>query len=462
MNKKSHGRKMRTDHKKKTILIVEDEKILRVTLEDALRKEAYSVLAADTGLAGLEALRTEHPDVVLTDIRLPGADGIEILRECRTLHPEAVVVMMTAFGTIKSAVEAIKLGAYDYLTKPFAIEEFLHILANIDERDRLREENIRLKQELQARYRFHSIVGKSISMQEIYSLIERVSQSDSTVLITGESGTGKELVANAIHYNSPRKDRPLIKVSCAALPETLLESELFGYEKGAFTGALKQKPGRFDLAQGGTLLLDEISEMPLGVQVKLLRVLQEREFERVGGSETIKVDVRVLAATNADLERLVKYGTFRKDLFYRLNVIPIHIPRLSRRREDIPLLIEHFLDKYCTKMGCRASFSEEAMKLLMHYNYPGNVRELENIVERALNLAKNEILSPDALPASMAQGKPHRNYTSLDHFLREQEKEYIENVLRMTEGNKTRAAEILGISRKNLWEKMSSHKLDDE
>jgi DNA-binding NtrC family response regulator len=448
---------------KKTIVIIEDEKILRVTLEDALRKEGFTVLSAETGTAGLEILRAESPDVVLTDIRLPGADGLEILRECKALHPEAVVIMMTAFGTIKSAVEAIKLGAHDYLTKPFAVEEFLHILATIGEMDRLREENIRLKRDLQARYQFHSIVGKSIPMQEIYSLIERVSQSESTVLITGESGTGKELVANAIHYNGPRKDGPLIKVSCAALPETLLESELFGHEKGAFTGATQQKPGRFELAQGGTLFLDEIGEMPAGVQVKLLRVLQEREFERVGGTETIKVDVRLLAATNADLERLVKAGKFRKDLFYRLNVVPIHIPQLSRRREDIPLLIAHFLEKYCKKMGCRASFSEEAMKLLIHYNYPGNVRELENIVERALNLAKDEVLSPEVLPAVVAdqnQSKAHRNYTSLEHFLREQEQEYIERVLHMTDGNKTRAAEILGISRKNLWEKMSSHEME--
>jgi len=389
----------------KSILIVDDEPNIRRVLEAVFAKEKYQVFTAENGRKALEIISTEpHLNVVLCDLIMPDMNGIEVLKEALQINPRLSLVMITAHGTIKTAVDAMKLGAFDYITKPFDMDEIKLVAKNALERSRLLGENIELKQELKTRFQFENIVGSSTKMREVYKVVERVANSNATVLIRGESGTGKELIARAIHYNSPRASKPFIAVSCAALPETLLESELFGHEKGAFTGAVGQKAGRFELANHGTLFLDEVPEISPAVQVKLLRALQEREFERVGGTKTIKVDVRVIAATNRNLEELVEMGQFRPDLYYRLQVIQIFIPPLRDRREDIPELVEHFIQKFNQANGKRVkAVSPETMELLMKYNWPGNVRELENAIERGVVLAEEgaELITPDLLPAAI-------------------------------------------------------------
>lgn len=440
---------------KKPILLIEDEKLMRVTLEDALRSAGYDVVSFENGSDAIAALKENSFSIVVTDVRLPDTDGFEILKDIIKNKSETLVILMTAFGTIKDAVEAMKLGAFDYITKPFSLDEFILIIERALDVIRLKEENLRLKKDLDRYFSFPNIIGESDKMKEVFSLIERVSKTDSTVLICGESGTGKELIATTIHYQSKRKDKPLIKVNCGAIPETLIESELFGYEKGAFTGALKRKPGRFELASGGTIFLDEIGDLPQGTQAKLLRVLQEMTFERLGGTETIKVDVRIIAATNKDIEEEVKNGNFREDLFYRLNVIPIYIPPLRDRKEDIPLLIEFFLEKYNTRFSKNVRFSKEALEILYGYNYPGNVREVENIIERSVALAVDDVVTREDLPPQFHKGK-QKPFISLSKIVSDAEKEHIERVLKATGGNKTKAAEILGISRKTLWEKLNS------
>jgi DNA-binding NtrC family response regulator len=441
---------------KETILLIEDEKLMRITLEDALRSAGYDVVSFETGAEALDAMRDNSFNVVVTDVRLPDTDGFAILKEISRMH-DIQVIVMTAFGTIKDAVEAMKLGAFDYITKPFSLDEFLLLIERALDAKRLRDENIRLKKDLGRCYCFTNIIGESKEMEKVFSLVERVAESDSTVLILGESGTGKELIATTIHYQSRRRDKPLIKVNCAAMPEGLIESELFGHEKGAFTGAIKKKLGRFELASGGTIFLDEIGDLPLSTQSKLLRVIQEKTFERVGGNDTLNIDVRIIAATNRNLEEDVKKGRFREDLYYRLNVIPITIPPLRQRKDDIPYLIDFFLTKYRNRTSRNVRFSDNAINALLEYDYPGNVRELENIIERCVTLSTSDIIEKDDLPSSVFKKTTDTRQLSLSDVAAEAEKEYITKVLKITGGNKTRAAEMLGISRKTLWEKINAY-----
>jgi len=441
-----------------TILVIEDEKLMRVTIEDSLKSAGYSVIVCENGAEGLIAFKNSSCDVVVTDIRLPDKNGIDILREI-TASSDVPVIVMTAFGTIKDAVEAMKLGAFDYITKPFSLDEFRMLIERALEMKRLREDNIRLRKDLNRYFCFPNIIGESVAMKKVFSLIEKVAATDSTVLILGESGTGKELIATTIHYQSARKDKPLIKINCAALPETLIESELFGHEKGAFTGAIKRKPGRFELANSGTIFLDEIGDMPLTTQTRLLRVIQEKTFERVGGTETLKIDVRVLTATNRNLEEEVKAGRFREDLYYRLNVIPVVIPPLRERREDIPALVDFALSKCRIRNAKTVRFSKDAMTALLQYDYPGNVRELENIVERGATLAASDVIEKDDLPSVILKKSENNGAVTLAEVAAGAEKEHIIRTLAIAQGSKTKAAELLGISRKTLWEKMNSYGL---
>ncbi|MEW6334228.1 MAG: sigma-54 dependent transcriptional regulator [Thermodesulfobacteriota bacterium] len=451
------------------VLVIDDEPMMRVTVRDAMTAEGYEVATAETGARGMDILREKRVDILITDLRLPDSDGIRILKEVKLLNQETQVILMTAYGSIDSAVMAMKEGASDYLTKPFSMDELLLIVKRLIRMKQLEEENISLRKRVEERYGFEGLIGKSPSMLRIYELIETVAQTDATVLIHGESGTGKELAANAIHLQSTRKDAPFIKVNCAALPETLLETELFGHEKGAFTGALRQRRGRFELANRGTLFLDEIGDLPLSVQVKLLRVLQEREFERVGGNETISVDVRLICATLKNLKTGIQEGNFREDLFYRLNVVPLALPPLRERREDILLLTDHLIKKLSRKMGKEVTgLSEEAKLLLLKYPFPGNIREMENMLERAIALIKGTVIQAHDLPDEVSgqtgpAGVVHRSALadkSLGQAVAIFEREHIQNVLEMTKGKKGQAAEILGISRKNLWEKIKGLEIE--
>ncbi|NLI81909.1 MAG: sigma 54-interacting transcriptional regulator [Deltaproteobacteria bacterium] len=382
-----------------TILIVDDEKNYLLVLEDLLLEEGYRVVTSDNGARALEILKAHELDVVITDMKMPGMDGMSLLEHIHAMHPDLPVIMMTAYGSVEKAVEAMRKGAFDYILKPFENEELKLTIRKAIDHYQLVCQNRYLTRELQDRYQFNNIIGKSAVMQRIYRLIEKVAPSKATVLITGESGTGKELIARAIHFNSPRGERPFISVNCGALPETLLESELFGHEKGAFSGAVSLRKGRFELAHQGTLFLDEISEMSPPLQVKLLRILQEMEFERVGGSQSLKVDVRVVAASNRDLRLEVAEGRFRSDLFYRLNVVHVALPPLRDRKDDIPLLVNHFLRKFANEeSSCNLRIHPEAMRLLLDYHWPGNVRELENVIERAVILCNGESVEAKDLP----------------------------------------------------------------
>lgn len=446
---------------KHSVLVVEDEKIVRVSLADALKAEGYTVLPVADGGQAVAALEEADFSLVITDIRLPEVSGVDVLRKCLSETPSTPVIMMTAFGSIKDAVEAMRLGAFDYITKPFDLDEMLLTVAKALELQSLTSENIRLKKELRSYYGAPNIIGESKAMQAIFSLLDKVSRTDSTVLILGESGTGKELIASTIHYQSSRQESPIIRVNCAALPEDLIESELFGYEKGAFTGALARKPGRFDLANGGTIFLDEIGDLPLLTQTKILRVLEERTFERLGATESSSVDVRVIAATNKNLEKEVQKGSFREDLYYRLNVIPIFMPPLRKRKDDIPLLIDAFARKFNDQMGTAVSFDAEAIQVLMTYAFPGNVRELLNVIERCIALANDTIIRRTDLPPHIA-GTRHRKtpLLTLQEVAAEAERNHIAQILRLTHGNRSKASVILGISRKTLWEKINNHQLD--
>lgn len=445
---------------KEPILLIEDEKLMRVTLEDALKSSGYDVISFENGRDAIDALRESYFSIVVTDVRLPDVDGLEILKNIIENKKDTQVILMTAFGSIKDAVEAMKLGAFDYITKPFSLDEFLLLIKRALDVKSLKDENIRLKKDIVKYYSLPNIICESTEMKNVFSLVEKVSESDSTVLILGESGTGKELIATTIHYQSKRKDKPLIKVNCSALPEGLIESELFGHEKGAFTGAIKRKPGRFELADGGTIFLDEVGDFPLSTQAKLLRVIQERRFERVGGTDTLSVDVRIIAATNKNLEEEVKKGRFREDLYYRLNVIPITLPPLRERKEEIPYLIDFFLNKYRDKLFKNTHFSKEAVSTLLNYDYPGNVRELENIVERCVTLSISDVIKKDDLPSFIFKKTDDKKQGSLSYIAAEAEKDHIIRVLRITKGNRTKASEMLGISRKTLWEKINSYGID--
>lgn len=445
---------------KETVLVIEDEKLMRVTIEDSLKASGYNVIACENGTDGLAAFKDHTCDIVVTDIRLPDTSGLVILKEI-TRTSDIPVIVMTAFGTIKDAVEAMKVGAFDYITKPFSLDEFRLLIERALEMKRLREDNIRLRKDINRYFCFPNIIGESAPMKKVFSLIEKVAVADTTVLILGESGTGKELIATTIHYQSGRKDKPLIKVNCAALPETLIESELFGHEKGAFTGAIRRKPGRFELANGGTIFLDEIGDMPLSTQTRLLRVIQEKTIERVGGTETLSIDVRVLTATNRNLEEEVKAGRFREDLYYRLNVIPVTIPPLRERREDIPALLDFALGKCRSRSAKTVRFSKDAIAALLQYDYPGNVRELENIVERGATLAASEIIEKDDLPSVVFKKTERNAPVILAEVAAAAEKEHISRILGLANGNKTKAAEMLGISRKTLWEKLKTYRVEE-
>lgn len=443
------------------ILVVDDEPIMRKALVGTLTQSGYDVASASNGEEGVEALKARPADIVFSDIRMPRVGGIEFLERIKALNPDTSVVLMTAYGTIENAVEAMKKGAYDYLTKPFSFDEAVMIVKRIEEiiglreenRD-LRDENQTLKARLRSRFSFTSIIGKCERMQKVYSLVERIAPSDATVLIYGESGTGKELVANAIHENSPRKDRPFVAVNCSALSETLLESELFGHERGAFTGAVKDSKGRFEVADGGTLFLDEIGDISPAIQVKLLRVLQERKIEKVGGGRPVPVNVRILAATNRNLADLIREGKFREDLYYRINVIQVDLPPLRERQEDIPLLVEHFVRVMAEKNGRdQIHVSRKAMELMMGYPWPGNVRELINIAERAVLLCEGGRIEQADLPEPFK-----RVYPSVvpegEMALAAVEKLHILRILEECGGNMSRASKILMVDRKTLYNKM--------
>ncbi len=451
---------------KEKILVVDDEQGHRTMLRAVLGREGYGVSEADDGVSAIRAVENEPFDLILMDIRMTDMDGIEAMREIKKISPSLPVVMMTAYASVQTAVEALKSGAYDYLTKPLDIEELKILVQKALDHYHLHEENVLLKERLANRFDFSRIIGKSRPMRELFETLSLIAPSDATVLIYGESGTGKELVANAIHQNSPRAQKPFIKVSCAALPETLLESELFGHERGAFTGALTRKVGRFQLADRGTLFLDEVGEMSAATQVKLLRVLQEREFELLGSTKTIQVDIRLIAATNKYLEVEVKEGRFREDLFYRLNVVPIRLPLLRERKEDIPLLAEHFFRRYKEKSKNPVKgFLPKTMDTMMRYDWPGNIRELENAVERAVLLCRSESVLPENLPPPVqgARNGGHPMVSApLGMPLKEVEREIIIQTLADTEGNRTQTARILGISRKTLQNKLKEYGITEE
>jgi len=442
---------------KRNILIADDEQSQRLILSGYLKQKGYNIFEAASGDEALKIAGNNLIDIVLSDFRMPDMNGIDLLIKLKEKNPEIAVVIITAFGTVENAVKAMKEGAFDYLTKPVDLDELDLIVKRVFERMHLISENKLLKEQLQDKNKISGIVAYSDKMEKILSTALRVADSKATVLLRGESGTGKEVLAKAIHYSSRRKDNPFIAVNCAALNENLLESELFGHEKGAFTGADKQKRGRFEIADGGTLFLDEIGDLPLSTQVKLLRVLQEEQFERVGGTQTIGVDVRVITATNKNLEEMIKEGKFREDLYYRINVVAVTIPPLRDRKEDILHLINHFISKYKSEtQKDNIEFSREAADLLMKYNYPGNIRELENIVHHSIVLARGNVISSSDLPPNLVNSGLKENSfeansnESLPDQVEKLEKMLVLNALNKTNNNQLRAAKLLGISERNL------------
>lgn len=453
-----------------TVLIVDDEKNYLVVLEALLGSEGYEILTAGTAREALTLIREAEVDLVITDMKMPGMSGMELLEEAKKIDPHLPLIMMTAYGTIELAVEAMKKQAFDYITKPFQNEQLKLTVRKALESHRLLRENLRLNEELFSRHKFDNIIGKSKPMQSIFDLVRKVSKTRASVLITGSSGTGKELIAKAIHYNSPRMNRPFISINCGALTETLLESELFGHEKGAFTGAIAMKKGRFEIADGGTLFLDEVGEMPPSLQVKLLRVLQEMEFERVGGTRTIEVDVRVLSASNRNIKDDVANDLFREDLFYRLNVMHIEVPSLRQRVEDIPLLVKHFIDKYFEgEEREKIQLTSEVWKALYEHSWPGNVRELENVIERALILKSGHTIGLDELPDYLLEPKEPGESLDLNNLvppdmplpdaIEKIEEKLIQRALEYSDHVQSKAAAMLGISRRVMHYKMKKYGL---
>ena len=446
------------------ILVVDDEESIREFFEIMLKREGYEVLTAPNGREALETLKKGQVDLVISDIQMPEMSGMELLTSAKEIDPEMQIIMITAFGSTETAVEAMKLGAYDYIQKPFKIDEVKIIIRQALERKSLRMENQQLKKELGTKYAFDNIIGGAPPMMRIYEMVKRVANTKSSVLITGESGTGKELIARAIHYNGPLKDKPFVTVNCGAIPENLMESEMFGHKKGSFTGAIADKKGLFEVANGGTIFLDELGELPLTMQVKLLRVIQEGTFKRVGGTEDIQVEVRVISATNKNLDAEVKGGRFREDLFYRMNVIQIHCPPLRERREDIPMLANHFLDKFAKVLGINVKkISNEGMDVLKRYHYPGNVRELENIIERTVALEPGNVILPDSLPRHLLEvqqpmGQLDANKIEIDDMkgieleklVAEFERTLLTKALQATGGVKKKAAKLLNISFRSM------------
>ena len=463
---------------KAKILVVDDEESIREFLEIMLRKEGYEITLAEDGQKAKELLQKKSFDMIISDLQMPNMTGIELLKYVRQDFPEVLFMMITAFGTTETAVEAMKMGAYDYLTKPFKIDEVRINISNALRSKNLEFENKSLKKELGKEYSFQNIIGNSPAMHYVFDLIKRVSQAPTNILVTGESGTGKEVIAKAIHYNGPLKDRPFVTINCGAIPENLMESEMFGHKKGSFTGAIADKLGLFEVADGGTLFLDEVGELPLSIQVKLLRSLQERVIRRVGATDDIKVDVRIIAATNRHLEDMVQKGTFRQDLYYRLNVIHIKTPSLRERKEDIPILAHHFLKKYNDKLHKNiSSISTEAMENLKKYDYPGNVRELENMIERTVALEGGATVLPESLPplvntssgrklASSNEIEVTDDGVDLDKIIGQIEKELIIKAIHQANGIKKRAAKLLNITFRSMLYRIEKYNLgtvgDDE
>jgi DNA-binding NtrC family response regulator len=452
------------------LLIVDDEEMNREFLHELLTEQGYDIKTAVDGVDALELLKSEPFHLVLSDLKMPRMNGIELIRQLRDIAPSTVGIIFTAYAAIDTAVEAIKAGAYDYIPKPFRTEVIQVVLQRALEYQRLNHENIRLRKQLKAKYKFDNIVSDHERMQAVFEIVEKVADTDSTVLVYGESGTGKELIARALHYNGYRQDKPLVPINCGAIPGELLESELFGFEKGAFTGATAMRIGRFELANGGTVFLDEIGEMSPALQVKLLRVLQQREFERIGGTRTIKVDVRIIAATNKDLEELVAKSQFREDLYYRLNVIPIHIPPLRDRQSDIPLLVAHFIARFNTeKKRHIEGITRDAMERLLYYHWPGNVRELENLIERMTILKGSGFITPADLPEKLAPALANAAVPAVDipnggldfdDAVQTFERQLLTKALERTQGVKSRAAELLHMNRTTLVEKVKKLRLE--
>ncbi|HAF11356.1 MAG TPA: two-component system response regulator [Chloroflexi bacterium] len=454
----------------KTLLVADDDASIRSLLKQLLSEEGFAVLEASTGIEVVEKVKESSPDLVIMDVRMPELDGIEALSRVKATNPKTAVLIMTAFGSSNAAIRAMELGAFDYITKPFELDKISHSVKRVLDYQDLTQEVEVLRDEISSLVQTERIVGNSPAMQEVYKTVGKVAKADATVLITGESGTGKELVAEALHFNSNRRSGPLVKVSCAALPESLLEAELFGHEKGSFTGAMTQRRGRFEMADKGTIFLDEIAEMTMPTQTKLLRVLQERKIERIGSNLPIKVDIRIVCATNKDLQKQVEQGKFRDDLYYRLNVINIHMPPLRDRKEDIPSLVEHFLAKHRYSATAQpAAISEEAIRRLMEYNWPGNVRELENVIERAVVLSRGQIITSRELPfgehdageGEEGEGGEEKGDSSFfKKSVAQFEKDLIMKALRDANGNRSKAAEMLGIYRRLLYAKIKEYGLE--
>ena len=450
------------------LLLVEDEPLLRITMADALRKEGWAVDVAEDGVKGTALFEQHMHDLVLTDLVMPRMGGLDLLKRIKAVAPDTTVIIITAHGTVDRAVEAMREGAADFIAKPFSMAQLTVRLRNVCSVRLLREQNVRLQEQLEQRYSFANIIGKSKGIQEVFELIRLVADSDASVLVLGESGTGKELVASAIHFNSPRRAKPYVRVSCASLPESLIESELFGYEKGAFTGASERRIGRFEAASGGTLFLDEIGELPLTFQVKLLRVLQERQIERLGSNRPIDVDVRIISASLRPLEEEIAAGRFREDLYFRVNTVTIHLPPLRERTEDIPLLASAFLSEFAEERGRHIEgFSDEVLALFDAHSWPGNVRELRNVVERAVLFCRGPVVTAEDLPGTLRgatsspQRPARRRVVSMQEAVEQAEVEAIQAALAATEGRRAEAAELLGVSRKTLWEKIKHHQISD-
>lgn len=449
---------------KKCILVVEDEDKLRRVMELQLLSAGFDVAQAASVEQALPLL--DRADLVLTDMKLPGMSGRDLLDRAQSQNPNLPVILITAFGSVESAVEAMKAGAYDFIPKPFSLDHLMKVVEKALEVRALRDENRALREELGQRYQFDNIIGRSRAMQDIFATIMRVAPTRATVLLAGESGVGKDLIARAIHYHSPRRDKPFVKINCTAIPENLMESELFGYEKGAFTGATTSKPGKFEQADTGTVFLDEIGDVPASIQVKLLRILQEREFERLGSNKTLRTDVRVVAATNVDLRAALEQGTFREDLYYRLNVVPMNIPALRERKEDIPYLARHFVDKLAPELGTPVeSISEAGIQCLMHYDWPGNVRQLENVIERSLVLCGKPVLDAADIrldDTARSRTQVAEGFLPPGMSLDEYEKSIIREALKRANGNKSQAARLLGLTRNALRYRLSQMGMDPE
>jgi DNA-binding NtrC family response regulator len=444
------------------LFIIEDEKILRVSMTDDLRDVGYDVQAFDNPIAGLKALKEFPVDVVITDIKMPKMDGIELLSKIKSVKPNTIVIVMTAYGSVNSAVNAMKKGAYDYITKPFQIDEMLLILNRIEELQIIKQENVRWRSHFESQYKPDAFIGDGEHVQQIRELVRTIAKTPTTILIKGETGTGKELLANIIHYNSDRLDRPFVKASCAIFSKDIFESELFGHEKGAFTGAMKERRGRFEEADGGTIYLDDVDDIPLDLQVKFLRVLEEQEFERVGSNKTLKVDVRMIASTKTGLKELVKKGKFREDLYYRLNVFPVDLIPLRQRQEDIPILVDYFIEQMAPET--KIDIHPNIMDCLKRYHWPGNVRELKNVVERLILISQGQDIDPSHLPLEILNPEALIPETcigqkSLDEMMADIEANVIRQALHRTHGNQARAAELLGLPPSTLRTKMNKYNL---